>query len=335
MKKILAAWLCILLSAYLSACAHPQFPHPLTVRPSQGAGGDDREAVLFQEQWKIVLEKYFARFPNEQEAKEQCRARRMSGCLDTNSRYVTPEEFANLLQSREERVRVALMDERTLYVRIEQFDLRTHLEFFEKLFPLVYRVHPRIPDLVEFRENSELILDLRGNPGGMNVSAERIAAFFSKNPNDIIKIERLRDREEITTVGNAAISHLTRGVFASLKIVVLINQWTASAAEMLAEFLKQKGVATVGERTFGKGTVQGIFPLSDGGALSVTIARYFVGNGGMDIEGKGIEPDYPVDSDTVTNEKDPQFEQAMVLLRKSDPKSTQIVPIIPIIPKGP
>ena len=97
-----------------------------------------------------------------------------------------------------------------------------------------------------------------------------------------------------------------------MPMVVLVNENTASAAEILAGAIKDDGIATiVGKTTFGKGIVQNDFRLSDGSYLKLTVRHYYTPDGN-DIHGKGIEPDVTVDA--ADDGSDPQLDKAKELI---------------------
>jgi len=132
-----------------------------------------------------------------------------------------------------------------------------------------------------------VVLDLRDNPGGLLDEAVAMA--------DAI----LADGEIVRTVGRDQ-KTLERfkaerpDVLAREPVVVLVNAGSASASEIVAGALQDRGRAVlVGTRTFGKGSVQDIFELGDGGALKLTVARYYTPSG-RSIQAKGIEPDVVV-----------------------------------------
>ena len=141
-----------------------------------------------------------------------------------------------------------------------------------------------------------LIIDLRNNPGGLlDAAADVVEPFF--NPNELIVFTQGRtpdSREELRAGKNA------RGT--RYPIAVLVNSGSASAAEIVAGALKDTGRAViVGERTFGKGSVQTIIPLShNGGGLRLTTAKYYTPLG-ISIHQKGIEPQVSV-VETVEND---------------------------------
>lgn len=131
-----------------------------------------------------------------------------------------------------------------------------------------------------------LILDLRYNPGGLLDAAIAVASKFIDDGVVMYMVSRNRVRRPFY-----AEPHTPR----HYPLVVLVNRWSASAAEIVAGALKDRGVATlVGTKTFGKGVVQEVIPLSGGGALSVTVAKYLTA-GGRSIDKIGIVPDVVVD----------------------------------------
>ncbi|MBM3382070.1 MAG: S41 family peptidase [Betaproteobacteria bacterium] len=124
------------------------------------------------------------------------------------------------------------------------------------------------------------VLDLRGNPGGLLDQAIQLSDLFLKSG----QIVSTRSRYE------EQIEQATRGVKIDLPVVVLMNSSSASASEIVAGALKDHGRALlVGERTFGKGSVQSLFELSTGTALKLTVAHYFTPRG-RSLQGIGVEP---------------------------------------------
>ncbi|MCC7205805.1 MAG: S41 family peptidase, partial [Anaerolineae bacterium] len=128
-----------------------------------------------------------------------------------------------------------------------------------------------------------LVLDLRNNPGGLlQESLQVTGEFFAEQ--EVTLIERTRDGEKQYTSNGG-------GRLADAPVVVLINQGTASAAEILAGALKDLDRATlIGQKTYGKGSVQLIFQLADGSSLHITTAEFFPPDGAP-LEGQGIAPD--------------------------------------------
>jgi carboxyl-terminal processing protease len=170
------------------------------------------------------------------------------------------------------------------YVRILQFGERTGAEFVTAL------------DSLEAKGMKALVLDLRDNPGGLlDVAVEVAQPFFDKG--ELVVYTQGRDpksRDDIRAEANRP----RRGY----PIAVLINSGSASASEIVAGTLKDTGRAVlVGEKSFGKGSVQTILPIQGGReAIRLTTALYYLPSGVV-INGKGIEPNIPV---TLTAEED-------------------------------
>jgi carboxyl-terminal processing protease len=130
-----------------------------------------------------------------------------------------------------------------------------------------------------------LVLDLRGNPGGQVNEAVLCASLFLKEGQRVLSTRgRTQGSQVYDAVGNP---------LPSKPIVVLIDHNTASAAEILASALEEHHLATtVGSRSFGKGTFQKVIGLPSGGALDLTVGRYFTADGSS-LLGKGITPQVP------------------------------------------
>ncbi len=160
------------------------------------------------------------------------------------------------------------------------------------------------------RKPRGIILDLRNDPGGLLETALDIGSKWVEK--DTLLIEKFGDGREIKyTAGNKA-------VFKGYPTVVLINQGSASASEIVAGALQDYKLGTlVGKKSFGKGSVQMLKSLSDGSSVKVTVAKWLTPNG-RSINEEGIQPDVEVDitKEDVQNKKDPQLEKAIELLNK-------------------
>ena len=156
--------------------------------------------------------------------------------------------------------------------------------------------------------NSEakgIILDLRGNPGGLVSQAVDIAGWFL-NKGQIVIVERDKDGNEVETKSNGP-SNLSH-----YPLVILIDEGSASAAEILAGAIKDnRNILTVGEKSFGKGTVQKVISLSNKLTLKLTIAEWLTPNRNV-IDGEGITPDIEIEY----NENDSQLEKALEEINK-------------------
>lgn len=155
-----------------------------------------------------------------------------------------------------------------------------------------------------------MVLDLRNNPGGyLEVSVHLAGWFLPRGTLVVSESSRAGTEDEFKADGNAA--------FAKFPVVVLMNQGSASASEILAGALRdERRVKLVGEKTFGKGTVQQLLPLKDGSSLKLTIAHWVLPNGQI-LEGNGLVPDVEVKltDEDIENGRDPQLQKAIEILR--------------------
>jgi carboxyl-terminal processing protease len=139
------------------------------------------------------------------------------------------------------------------------------------------------------------MLDLRGNGGGLLDEAVKVASIFIPDGTIVSTAGRSQPRQVYVAKGGAIPS--------TIPMVVLVDTQTASAAEIVTGALKDRGRAkVVGTHTYGKGVFQEVQPLSNGGALDITVGEYFtpsgrnLGGGGV-REGRGIPPDvYALDN---------------------------------------
>lgn len=172
-------------------------------------------------------------------------------------------------------VKYKIIDEKIGYVKINQFQERTAVELERALKKL------------EEEGIDSLILDLRNNPGGLLRSAVDVAEQFLPSDKLVVYIKDRNGKKQ---------EYYTRGKRPHYEwpMVVLVNTGSASASEIVAGALKDWNRAVIiGVRTFGKGSVQSVIPLSDGSGLRLTTARYYTPKG-ISIQNKGIEPDIVV-----------------------------------------
>jgi carboxyl-terminal processing protease len=156
----------------------------------------------------------------------------------------------------------------------------------------------------------KVILDLRDNGGGYLTAAPEVAGLWLNNK--VVVSERVKGK----TQGEQRSG--SNPLLEGLPTVVLVNGGTASASEIVTAALKEYGVASVvGEKTYGKGTVQEMKDLNDGALLKVTIQRWFTPKGN-NVDKKGINPDQVVKltKDDVNANKDPQLDAARARLAK-------------------
>lgn len=159
--------------------------------------------------------------------------------------------------------------------------------------------------------DDKLILDLRGNPGGYLDAAVDIASWFIPSEM-VVAHERFADGTETLYKSSG------HRLLEKTKVVVLIDQGSASASEILAGALRDdKKIQIIGQKSFGKGSVQTVDSLRGGASLKVTIAKWLTPSG-YSISEKGLDPDIAVEvsKDDIENEKDPQLEKAIEVLKK-------------------
>lgn len=155
-----------------------------------------------------------------------------------------------------------------------------------------------------------VVLDLRNDPGGFLDVATQLAGWFLKR-GDVVVREKFHsgDQQVFYAQGN--------GSLANLPVVVLVNGGSASASEILAGALRDmRGAKLIGDKTFGKGSVQEMEDMKDGSSLKITIAAWLTPNGD-EIDKKGLTPDIEVKltDDDVKNGKDPQLEKALEVIK--------------------
>ncbi len=156
----------------------------------------------------------------------------------------------------------------------------------------------------------KIILDLRNNPGGYLDKAVDIAGWFLE-PGKVVVWQDMGEEER------KAYRSKGQATFSSYPTVVLINQGSASGAEILAGALRdQRDILLIGEKSFGKGSVQEQINLSNGSSLKVTIARWLTPNGNS-IDKEGLKPDIEIEmtEDDIKEDRDPQLDKAIEILK--------------------
>ena len=172
------------------------------------------------------------------------------------------------------------LDDDFLYARIVTFSDTTAMDFAAGIARLRRDLGTR-PQGVE--------LDLRNNPGGVLESAVEVA-------DQLLESGVIVSAEGRTPAARFSMAATPGDVLSGVSVVVLVNGTTASAAEILAGALQDHHRAVLlGKRTFGKGLVQTVMPISSGRAIKLTTSRYFTPSG-RSIQGSGIEPDQPFDT---------------------------------------
>lgn len=189
-------------------------------------------------------------------------------------------------------VRGKMLADHVAYVRVSQFQERTGSDLAKELRTLGKSGAPRA-----------LVLDLRNNPGGLVTDAIGVAAAFLPHDSLVVSTDGriaearhkyLADASEYAPSGDDYLTGLPAWT-KTVPMVVLVNIGSASAAEIVSGALQDHHRAQLlGNRTFGKGSVQVILPLSADTAVKITTSRYFTPDG-HSIQAQGIEPNYVVD----------------------------------------
>jgi carboxyl-terminal processing protease len=177
-------------------------------------------------------------------------------------------------------VKFKMLENNIGYIKILNFGKNSVPEFYNA-----------INDLLTKGAN-KLILDLRNNPGGFLESAVIISSWFLPKGDKVV----------IEDFGGKSPQRIHRslgpGILSNLPLAVLVNRGSASASEILAGALRDNlNVKILGEKTFGKGSVQEVVNLSDGSLVKVTVARWLTPKGKL-IEGKGIDPDIEIKNES-------------------------------------
>lgn len=171
-------------------------------------------------------------------------------------------------------VKSKMLDDGIGYLRLTQFG--------DNVYPDMKKA---LEDL-QAKGMKGLIFDLRSNPGGELGQSIKIASMFIEK-GKIVSTRQKKGEESVYTREGK--------YFGNFPMVVLINGGSASASEIVSGALKDHKRATlIGEKTFGKGSVQTLLPLPDGDGIKITIAKYYTPNG-ISIDGTGIEPDTKIE----------------------------------------
>jgi len=185
------------------------------------------------------------------------------------------------------------------YIKIYQFTGN----LFKKFQEITSEIHQA--------KAEKIILDLRNNPGGYLGTAVDIASWFLPK-GEVVVIEdfgKEREQEKYRSKGYKE--------FQNIPVVVLINKGSASASEIVAGALKDiRGVKLIGEKSFGKGSVQTLEKFRDGSSLKITIAKWLTPSG-LSISDEGLTPNIEIEltDEDYDNNKDPQLDEAIKALR--------------------
>ena len=180
------------------------------------------------------------------------------------------------------------------YIKITEFAKVTADQFIKALSGLM-------------KQNIKgLVIDLRDNPGGMIDIVTEIADTLLPEGTITYTVDKNGNRVDFKSKDGCI----------DIPIAVLVNGGSASASELLAGAIQDNGRGTIiGTQTYGKGIVQGLYSLSDGSGLKITIQKYFTPNG-VCIQGIGITPDYEIETEDKTKSADDkQYNKAVELLK--------------------
>lgn len=185
---------------------------------------------------------------------------------------------------------------RVMHMMMSQFNYNASSEF-----------NIAIEDMISNPDIKGLILDLRGNPGGLLDETLRILGHFIAAQEELVTINYADYKQVLLSRGNAELK--------DFPIVVLIDGGSASASEIVAGALQDYGLAPIiGEKSFGKGTVQEMSYFIDNSSLKLTVARWLTPKN-QEIQGNGIEPDIMI-SDNLSTPADEQLDRAVQELSK-------------------
>jgi carboxyl-terminal processing protease len=159
--------------------------------------------------------------------------------------------------------------------------------------------------------DNKLVLDLRNNPGGFLEAAVDMASWFLPAGKVVVREDSRSGEEKVYRSKGYNIFNK------NLKFVILINQGSASASEILAGALSEYGKATlIGEKSFGKGSVQELVPITKNTSLKITVAKWFTPNK-VSISKNGLTPDIKIEytKEDFEADRDPQLEKAIEILK--------------------
>lgn len=176
-------------------------------------------------------------------------------------------------------VKPTILDDGYLYIRLTSFIENTGADLEKTLSEFKNKNHGNIEGI---------LLDLRRNPGGLLEQAIKVSDLFLKEGIIVSTLGRDPKNKEVSYASKKAL-------FGDVPVVVIINEFSASASEIVAGALQDnKRAVIVGERSFGKGSVQSAIRLGDGSGLKLTVARYYTPSG-ISIQSEGIKPDIEIE----------------------------------------
>ena len=216
------------------------------------------------------------------------------GILDSKRQYKEYKIVREDIQT--ETVSSKMLDKNLGYIQIKAFEERTASEFREHITKL--------------KKNNikGLVLDLRSNPGGLVDQVTNVADQILPEAMIVYSSNRIGEKQFAKSDNKESLK---------IPIVMLVNEGSASASEILSGALQDNKKATIlGENTFGKGVIQSIMEMDKGG-LVITTAQYFTPNGNV-VDKKGIKPDVKVEYKKTGENKDSQLDKAIEILKQKE-----------------
>jgi len=196
-------------------------------------------------------------------------------------------------------VKLSFLDNDIAHLKLLNFNENASYDFYRAALEILMKKSPA------------MILDLRNNPGGYLEISVDIAGWFLERGEVVVR-ENIKNEKETVfrAAGNQAL--------VDMPLIILTNEGSASAAEILAGALRDdRHIKLVGDKTFGKGSVQEVQKLYDDAMIKLTIAEWLTPSG-VSINENGLEPDYKVEITEADyeNKKDPQLEKALEIIKK-------------------
>ncbi|EQB40052.1 hypothetical protein M947_03255 [Sulfurimonas hongkongensis] len=203
-------------------------------------------------------------------------------------------EFVNLSIKRDDIYINFELKRETIKIETLEFERLKNKILYFKISSFDANIAEKISSKIKEYQNSSkaIILDLRGNPGGLVSQAVEVADMFLNRGNIITQIGRVESDKKYFDASK-------QKTLTELPLAVLVDSNTASSAEILSGALQVHHRATLfGEKTFGKGSVESLYSISKDESLSLTVAHYFLADSST-IEGVGILPDYEVNTQII------------------------------------
>jgi len=191
-----------------------------------------------------------------------------------------------------------MLPDNIAHIRVSNFTERTDSEFASAL-----------SDVIAYGATG-IVLDLRGNPGGLLDAAVKVASQFLEEGIVVYALDNRQQRFEWPVRAG--------GMAPDIPLAVLVNRHTASASEVVAGALQDHNRGPIiGVSTHSKGSMNRVHRLSDGGALFITFARWFTPDG-RQIDEEGITPDFEIEltPEDIENDRDPQLDRAIEYLQR-------------------